>query len=42
VTWAMTTGDEPFSVVKAALLAGIVVAVVGLKLVGHPSADGTP
>ena len=42
VTWAMTTGDEPFSVVKAALLAGIVAAVVGLKLVGHPSADGTP
>jgi quaternary ammonium compound-resistance protein SugE len=34
VTWAMTTGGEGFSVVKVALLAGIVAAVVGLKVVG--------
>jgi quaternary ammonium compound-resistance protein SugE len=35
VTWAMVSGDEAFSVVKVVLLAGIVGAVVGLKLVGH-------
>ena len=35
VTWAMTTGGEGFSVVKVALLVGIVAAVVGLKIVGH-------
>ena len=35
VTWAMTSGDEAFSVVKVVLLAGIVGAVVGLKVVGH-------
>ncbi len=46
VTWAMTTGGEAFSVVKVALLAGIVAAVVGLKVLGHEparsgrSADG--
>ncbi|HET7800682.1 MAG TPA: multidrug efflux SMR transporter [Humibacillus xanthopallidus] len=37
VTWAMTFGDEPFSVAKVFLLAGIVGAVIGLKLVGHTS-----
>ncbi|GAA2154633.1 quaternary ammonium compound-resistance protein SugE [Humibacillus xanthopallidus] len=37
VTWAMTFGDEPFSLVKVFLLAGIVGAVIGLKLVGHTS-----
>ena len=38
VTWAMTTGGEAFSVVKVVLLAGIVAAVVGLKVVGHEPA----
>nr|WP_221935665.1 SMR family transporter [Janibacter cremeus] len=33
VTWAMTTGEETFAPVKAVLIAGIIVAVVGLKLV---------
>jgi quaternary ammonium compound-resistance protein SugE len=37
VAWAMTFGEEPFSVVKVVLLAGIVGAVIGLKLVGHDS-----
>ncbi|MGO1165301.1 MAG: DMT family transporter [Janibacter sp.] len=37
VIWAMTTGAEPFSPIKAVLIAGIVCAVVGLKLV--PSDD---
>ncbi|WP_068259086.1 DMT family transporter [Janibacter limosus] len=37
VTWAMATGDEPFSPTKALLLAGIIAAVIGLKLVpSHP------
>jgi quaternary ammonium compound-resistance protein SugE len=39
VTWAMTFGDEPFSVVKVVLLAGIVGAVIGLKVVGHTSPE---
>ena len=39
VTWAMTFGDEPFSVVKVVLLAGIVGAVIGLKVVGHTSTE---
>jgi len=39
VAWAMTFGDEAFSVVKVLLLAGIVGAVIGLKVVGHSSAD---
>jgi quaternary ammonium compound-resistance protein SugE len=42
VTWAMGTGGEPFSVVKVVLLAGIVAAVVGLKLVGRPGSHETP
>lgn len=42
VTWAMSTGDEQFSAVKVVLLAGIVAAVVGLKLVGHPEPHETP
>jgi quaternary ammonium compound-resistance protein SugE len=33
VAWAMTFGDEPFSAVKVVLLAGIVGAVIGLKVV---------
>ncbi|MCD2186174.1 DMT family transporter [Actinomycetospora soli] len=33
VAYAMLTGDEPFTAVKALLLGGIVVCVVGLKLV---------
>ena len=40
VTWSMTFGDEAFSWAKALLLAGIVGAVIGLKLVGHaPTAE---
>lgn len=33
VTWAMATGAEDFSAVKALLIIGIIGAVVGLKLV---------
>ena len=33
VLWAMGTGEEPFSVVRLLLVAGIVGCVVGLKLV---------
>lgn len=33
VAWAMATGQEPFSVVRLLLVAGIVGCVVGLKLV---------
>jgi quaternary ammonium compound-resistance protein SugE len=33
VIWAMATGEEAFSPAKALLIAGIVAAVVGLKLV---------
>lgn len=33
VTWAMATGDEAFAPVKGLLIAGIIGAVVGLKLV---------
>ena len=36
VTWAMLFGDEAFSVVKVVLLAGVVAAVIGLKVVGTP------
>lgn len=39
VTWAMATGDEAFSPVKALLIVGIVGAVVGLKLVPAASPD---
>ncbi|HET8989206.1 MAG TPA: multidrug efflux SMR transporter [Humibacillus sp.] len=39
VAWAMTFGDEAFSVVKMLLLAGIVGAVIGLKMVGHSSTE---
>lgn len=35
VAWAMMFGDESASVVKVLLIAGIVGAVIGLKLVGH-------
>jgi quaternary ammonium compound-resistance protein SugE len=37
VAWAMTFGDEAFSVVKVVLLAGIVGAVIGLKVVAPSS-----
>ncbi len=41
VTWAIATGTEPFSVLKVIFLAGIVGAVIGLKLVGpQRSEDG--
>jgi quaternary ammonium compound-resistance protein SugE len=32
IAWAMATGDEAFSLLKALLLAGIVGSVIGLKL----------
>lgn len=32
VVWAMVAGDEPVSLVRLALLGGIVVCVAGLKL----------
>jgi quaternary ammonium compound-resistance protein SugE len=32
VAWAMATGQEPFSVVRVLLVAGIVACVIGLKL----------
>lgn len=35
VTWAIVSGAEAFSIGKVAFIAGIVVAVVGLKLVPH-------
>lgn len=33
VTWAMATGTESFSAGKAVFIAGIIVSVIGLKLV---------
>lgn len=41
VTWAIATGAEAFSIGKVVFIAGIVAAVVGLKLVpaGRPSAQ---
>lgn len=39
VTWAMATGDETFSPIKALLILGIIGAVVGLKLVPAGSAE---
>lgn len=38
VAWAMATGDESFSPIKALLIVGIIGAVVGLKLVPSGSA----
>ena len=35
----MATGAEPWSPVKALLIAGIVAAVVGLKLLPSPDPD---
>jgi quaternary ammonium compound-resistance protein SugE len=40
VGWAMAFGAEAFSWAKALLLAGIVGAVVGLKVVGHGARTG--
>ncbi len=37
VTWAMLFGGEAFSVAKVVLLAGVVAAVIGLKVVGTPA-----
>ena len=36
VSWAMLTGGESFSAGKAVFIAGIVAAVIGLKLVKTP------
>lgn len=42
VTWAMATGTEPAEPIRMLLLAGIIAAVIGLKLVGdHESRAGT-
>ncbi|GGD13621.1 DMT family transporter [Nocardioides daphniae] len=32
VAWSMATGEEPFSVVKLLLIAGLIGCVIGLKL----------
>ncbi|HEY9497029.1 MAG TPA: multidrug efflux SMR transporter [Intrasporangium sp.] len=42
VTWAITVGGESASAAKLLLLNGIVVAVVGLRFVGHHGADTDP
>ncbi len=42
VTWAITLGGESASAAKVLLLSGIVVAVVGLRFVGHQGADTDP
>ncbi len=39
VTWAMATGAEDVAPLKALLIAGIIVAVVGLKLVPSSPED---
>ncbi|MDI2098363.1 DMT family transporter [Ruicaihuangia caeni] len=39
VSYAMLTGEEPFSVVKVLLLAGLLGCVIGLKLVGTREGD---
>lgn len=39
VTWAMATGAEEFAPLKALLIAGIIAAVVGLKLVPDDRTD---
>ena len=39
VVWAITAGGESSSAAKVLLLGGIVVAVIGLKFVGHPGDD---
>lgn len=41
VAWAMATGAEPVSVLRLVFIAGIVGAVVGLKLVEPPAAEHT-
>lgn len=35
VIYAMTTGAESVSLIKAALIVGLIGCIVGLKLVGH-------
>jgi quaternary ammonium compound-resistance protein SugE len=35
VVYAMITGTEPVSLIKAALIAGLIGCIVGLKLVSH-------
>lgn len=37
VAWAMIAGGEPVSVIKVALILGLVGCVIGLKLVGSDS-----
>ena len=39
VVWAMATGAEPWSPVKALLITGIVAAVVGLTFLPSPDPD---
>jgi quaternary ammonium compound-resistance protein SugE len=42
VTFAIATGDEPASVLKVLFLAGIIGAVIGLKLLPAPSTSIGP
>lgn len=42
VTYAMATGDEAFSAAKAVFIGGIILAVVGLKLVPSAPAPSAP
>lgn len=43
VIWAMLTGTEPVSVIRIILLAGIIVAIAGLKATAdHEPAESSP
>lgn len=42
VTWAMLTGAEAFTPWKAVFIGGIILAVIGLKLVKSPAPEVTP
>ena len=41
VAWAMATGNEPVELLRVLFLAGIVAAVIGLKLVGSTKPAAT-
>ncbi|MEL7978127.1 multidrug efflux SMR transporter [Isoptericola sp. F-RaC21] len=42
VAWAMITGTESASLLKALFLVGIIGCAIGLKLVGHDDEDAGP